>query len=171
MNRLATKTTYLEMLAPDLRPVAAPAGDIEVVRLPAPELKEYRTLYSSVGQDYHWVDRVLMPDAELQRILQDDRVEIYVLKVDRQVAGYAELDRRVPGQIEIAYFGLVPPFIGKGLGKYLMGWTVERAWSHRPSRVWVHTCDLDHEAALPNYLKAGFRIYDQRIVEQMVPDG
>lgn len=170
VKQLTTQTTYLEMLALDLRPRAAPAGDLDVVRLPAPELKEYRALYSSVGQAHRWVDRLLMPDDELQRILQDDRVEIYLLKVDRQLAGYAELDRRVPGQIEIAYFGLLPQFIGRGLGKYLLGWTLERAWSYQPNRVWVHTCDLDHAAALPNYLKAGFRIYDQRIVQQVVAD-
>lgn len=170
MKRLISKTTYLEMLAPNWRPTAAPAGGVEVVPLPAPELQQYRGLYSSVGRDYHWVDRLLMPDDQLQRILRDERVEIYVLKVEGQVAGYVELDRRSQGQIELAYFGLFPQFIGRGLGKFLLGWALERAWSYQPSRVWVHTCDLDHKAALPNYLQAGFRIYDQQIVEQIVPD-
>ena len=69
-----------------------------------------------------------------------------------------------------AYFGLFPAFIGKGLGKYLLAWALDRAWSFNPRRVWVHTCDLDHPAALPNYLRAGFTVYDETVVEQIVAD-
>ena len=111
-----------------------------------------------------------MPDEQLQAILTDDRVEIFVLQVADQSAGYAELDRRLENEIELAYFGLFPSFIGQRLGHCFLNWTLRTAWSHSPDRVWVHTCDLDHPAALPNYLKAGFRIYDERLVDQFVPD-
>jgi GNAT superfamily N-acetyltransferase len=123
-----------------------------------------------VGRDYCWVDRNLMPDEDLRRIIQDPGVEVYVLSVAGAPAGYAELDRRQPGEIELAYFGLFPDFVGRGLGKFFLAWAVERAWSHGPRRVWVHTCDLDHPAALPNYLKAGFVVYDERVIEQVVAD-
>jgi GNAT superfamily N-acetyltransferase len=81
-----------------------------------------------------------------------------------------ELDRRTPGEIELAYFGLFPQFIGNGLGKYLLAWALRQAWSYGPRRVWVHTCDLDHEAALPTYLNAGFTVYAEKMVEQAVPE-
>ena len=89
--------------------------------------------------------------------------------VDGQPAGYSELDRREPGQIELAYFGLFPQFIGQGLGKYFLGWTLDRAWSYGPDRVWLHTCDLDHPAALPNYQQAGFVVFDEQMIQQVVP--
>ncbi len=110
-----------------------------------------------------------MPDEQLQAILRDDRVEVFVLSVAGELAGYSELDRRVESDIELAYFGLFPNFIGQGLGRFLLDWTLRTAWSRRPRRVWVHTCDLDHPAALPTYLKAGFRAYDEQIIEQFVP--
>jgi GNAT superfamily N-acetyltransferase len=111
-----------------------------------------------------------MPDDELRAMIQDERVEIFVLSIGQQPAGYAEIDRRQAGEIELAYFGLFPHAIGIGLGKYLLNWILRTAWSYRPRRVWVHTCDLDHPAALPNYLKAGFHVYDETVVEQWVPD-
>jgi GNAT superfamily N-acetyltransferase len=170
MKRILTKTTYLEMLAPAMPDVAPPAADLRIERVLSPSADYYRFLYNSVGKGFCWVDRNLMPPDALQRIVGDDAVEIYVLYVDRQPAGYAELDRRIAGEIELAYFGLFPGFLGKGLGKYFLVWALRQAWSYGPRRVWVHTCDLDHEAALPNYLKAGFSIYDERIVEQAVPE-
>ena len=117
-----------------------------------------------------WVDRNRLADTDLQAILDDPRIEIYLLQVDRQPAGYAELDRRITDQVELAYFGLFPQFVGQGLGKYFLGWIVHRAWQGQPRRVWVHTCDLDHPAALHTYLQAGFQIYDERFIDQVVPD-
>jgi GNAT superfamily N-acetyltransferase len=70
-------------------------------------------------------------------------------------AGYAELDGRVEGEIELAYFGLVPDFIGQRLGPWLLDWAVRRAWIGA-RRVWVHTCTLDHPGALAMYERAGF---------------
>ena len=79
-------------------------------------------------------------------------------------AGYVELDRRVEGEVEIAYFGLVPDCIGRGLGSALLDWALERAWSDRPCRVWLHTCSLDHPKALAVYRRAGFEVYDHEVV-------
>jgi GNAT superfamily N-acetyltransferase len=169
VKRILTKTTYLEMLAPPATAVMAPPiVGTRIERRHAPTVAAYRFLYNGVGRAYTWVDRNLMPDDELLRIVADELVEIDVLYVGEETAGYVELDRRTAGQIELAYFGLFPDFVGRGLGKYLLSWAVARAWSFKPRRVWVHTCDLDHAAALPNYLKAGFSIYDEKIVEQVI---
>lgn len=165
-----TKTTYLEMFEPPADRFAPPRDDMYVRRLISPGVEEYRTLYRGVGSQLNWVDRLVMPSAELQAILSDDRVEVHLLMVADQPAGYAELDRRTPDQIELAYFGLFPHFVGQGLGKFFLNLTLHQAWSYAPQRVWVHTCDLDHAAALPNYLRAGFKAYEERMIEQFIPE-
>jgi len=171
MKRIPTKTTYLEMRVPpdtELPPLAGVQPQIQ--RLPQPTVDFYRFLYNSVGAPYQWVDRNLWPDPQLQTLLDDQHIEIYLMQIDGQPAGYAELDRRSPGQVELTYFGLFPQFVGRGLGTYFLRWTLQQAWSGNPQRVWVHTCDLDHPAALPTYLKAGFQIYDEKIIQQVIPD-
>jgi GNAT superfamily N-acetyltransferase len=169
MPHLSTKTTFLEMFEPPVE-TAPPRSDLNIERIWRPSNEFYRRLYRAVGADFHWVDRLVIADEQLQAVLTDDRVEILVLSVANETAGYAELDRRQPNEIELAYFGLVARFIGQGLGKYFLNCALRTAWSYRPSRVWVHTCDLDHPAALPTYLKAGFRVYYEQIVSQFVPD-
>jgi GNAT superfamily N-acetyltransferase len=170
MPRILTKTTYLEMLRPPPEEIPPPCSDLRIRRVVRPSNEFYRQLYRSVGADLYWVDRLVMPDEELQSILLDDRVEVFVLGVGGETAGYSELDRRQDAEIELAYFGLFPKFVGQGLGGYFLNWSLRTAWSYQPRRVWVHTCDLDHPAALPAYRKAGFRVYDERIIDQFVPD-
>jgi GNAT superfamily N-acetyltransferase len=170
-QRVLTKVVYLEMRAPSERQVTPPATDIRIQRACGLSVEQYRELYRGVGAAYHWTDRIRMPDALLRGIIEDDRVEIYVLYVADRPAGYAELDRRVGGEVELSYFGLFPAFVGRGLGAYFLSWALAQAWSYGPRRVWVHTCDLDHPAALPLYLRAGFVAYDQRTVEQPADEG
>ena len=168
MSIIKTKTTYLEMFSPPQFEVGVLQTGRKVIRLPLPSVGFYRRLYRAIGSNFHWIDRLLMPEDDLRAIIQDDLVDIFVLYENQEPIGYSELDRRVCNEIELAYFGLFPEVIGQGLGKYLLNWTLRTAWSHRPRRVWVHTCDLDHPAALPNYLKSGFQIYDESIVEQPI---
>ena len=78
------------------------------------------------------------------------------------------LHRRVDGEVELVYFGLAPDFIGQGLGKYFLNRMLLHAWSYVPKRVWLHTCELDHEAALPTYRKAGLAVYHERVIVQKV---
>ncbi len=121
MKRVLTKTTYLEMFAPPAANLP-PLPGTRIERLHAPTAEGYRSLYNGVGRAFHWTDRNRMADDELLRIIQSDSVEIYVLYVDGEPAGYVELDRRIAGEVQIAYFGLFPAFIGKGLGKYFLAW-------------------------------------------------
>jgi GNAT superfamily N-acetyltransferase len=107
------------------------------------------------------VDRLPWTDEEIQAYLGDPAVSLWVLTVADEIAGYFELmaDEGDHEAIQIAYFGLMPSFTGRGLGGYLLTEAVERAWEAGARRVWVHTCSLDHPAALPNYLKRGFTIF------------
>jgi GNAT superfamily N-acetyltransferase len=152
--------TYLEMHArPAHLNVAPPSEDLAIVQAKPPTISFYRYLYDTVGGGWQWRDRRVMSDETLRAIVQHPLVETHVLYADGTPAGYAELDRRKATEIELAYFGLIPEFIGRGLGRYLLHWTIDRAWSYGPSRYWVHTCTLDHPKALPNYENAGFRRY------------
>jgi GNAT superfamily N-acetyltransferase len=170
-------THYLEMRD---RPAAAvppaPPG-VTIVRAAAgPGLvRFYRFLYDGVGEPWHWYARRTMTDAELAAIVEDARVEIHVLYQDGVPLGYAELDRRIEGEVELAYFGLFPGAVGRGLGGWLLAWAIARAWAPADTgRIWVHTCSLDHPAALPVYLRAGFietgeSRHRQTIVERSAP--
>ena len=124
MPEIQTKTTYLEMFEPPTRQTAISSSDFHVQRIDSPSIDYYRQLYRSVGASHYWVDRLVMPDEQLRSILHDERVDVFVLQVAGQTAGYSELDRRAAGEIELAYFGLLPSFIGRGLGKVLLDWTL-----------------------------------------------
>ncbi|MDA1099658.1 MAG: GNAT family N-acetyltransferase [Proteobacteria bacterium] len=122
----------------------------------------YRYLYDAVGQPWYWTDRKKLSDPELAAIIQAEAVEIYVLYVGGVPAGFYELDARNMPDMELAYFGIVPEFIGHGLGSYLLSQALETMWHHDPERVLVNTCTLDHPKALPMYQRFGFRPYDRR---------
>lgn len=151
--------THLEMLtAPAASALAQPPLPQPLVLMTArnPSLRFYRFLYSSVGDPWLWYERRKMPDDQLAAILADPAVEVTVAYVGGVPAGYFELDSRQPGEVELAYFGLVPEFIGLKLGPYLLDCAVRKAWAKGPKRVWVHTCSLDHPKALGLYQRAGF---------------
>jgi GNAT superfamily N-acetyltransferase len=160
------KVTYLEMFARPQRVVPPPREGLAVVHVPRPTVAWYRSMYDAVGRDYDWTGRKKLSDAELAAILNDSRDEVHVLMADGVPAGFAELDRRTEAEIELVQFGLMPAFIGQGLGKYFLQWTIDTAWSYGPNRFWLHTCTKDHPAALPNYLKAGFGIYKEEVKDQ-----
>jgi GNAT superfamily N-acetyltransferase len=166
IDGMMVKTTYLQMFAQPQRVVPQPREGLAVVHAKKPTVAYYRFLYDTVGEDYDWTSRRKLSDAQLAAILNDPRDEVHVLMVDGVPAGFAELDRRIEGEIELVQFGLMPDFIGQGLGKYFLQWTIDKAWSYGPSRFWLHTCTKDHPAALPNYLTAGFAIYKEEVKDQ-----
>jgi GNAT superfamily N-acetyltransferase len=168
MKTIPVKTFYLEMRRPPERRVPPPIGGTEIARVERPAIAFYRSLYDAVGRDWEWLDRQRMSDDELRAIIHHDRVEFHVLYVAGKPAGFCEMDRRVEGEVQIVYFGLAPDFIGKGLGKYFLNRMLDHAWSYGPDRVWLHTCEMDHEAALPNYRQAGLVVYDERVVMKEV---
>lgn len=157
---------YLEMLAPAIRSIPAPREGMKVTHVPSPTVTYYRSLYNAVGEPYRWLSRRKISDEVLQSIIGGPQVEIHVLQIGGQSAGFAELDRRQPGEIELTQFGLTPEFIGQGLGRWFLQWTIDKAWSYAPKRFWLHTCTLDHPAALHNYVKAGFVKFKQETIRR-----
>ncbi|MBL7995079.1 GNAT family N-acetyltransferase [bacterium] len=152
-------TTYLEMVE---KPADIPSGNPEgalIMRANRPTVSFYRFLYNTVGENWKWVDRKKLSDDDLRIIIQDENVEVHVLYKNGVPAGYVELDFRQISEVEIAYFGLMPEFIGQGSGKRLLQWAINSAWERNPKRLWLHTCSLDHPGALQLYQKCGFKIY------------
>jgi ribosomal protein S18 acetylase RimI-like enzyme len=131
-----------------------------VVRCESCDPDAYRELYEGVGTDYHWRDRRSWSDDQLRAHLGNPSIAIWVLRQGSSPRGFFELARHDDGSVEIAYFGLMPMGIGQGLGRALLTTAVEVAWNLEPvpSRVWLHTCTLDHPAALANYLARGFQV-------------
>jgi GNAT superfamily N-acetyltransferase len=171
MPNLDVVRTYLEMLSPEsLRPSRLDDPRLTLASEQPCSVPLYRTLYQEVGELYHWRDRLAWSDATLARHLERDDVAVWVLRVEGQLAGYFELVHHADGSVEIAYFGLRQPFIGRGLGGHLLTRAVDEAWRSGATRVWLHTCTLDGPAALPNYLARGFREYRRETYSTEIPE-
>jgi len=152
--------TFLEVRERSERPPATPPSEgLSILRAERPTVSFYRYLHDTVGEPWKWYERREMTDSELTEIVTDPKVEVFVLYKSGVPAGYVELDWRVANEVQIAYFGLMPEFIGRGFGPYLLDWAVDHSWKQNPARIWVHTCPLDHPSALATYERAGFRQY------------
>ena len=158
--------TYLEMTRRPPLPMVAPTPKkLALLQATNPTVAFYRFLYHAVGRDWIWTDRKKLSDDALAEIIKDERVDVFVLYVDGVPAGFFELDRRGMPDIDLAYFGIMPDFIGQRLGPYLLTKAVDIAWSREPERLTVNTCTLDHPKALPMYQRFGF----QPIARKEVP--
>jgi GNAT superfamily N-acetyltransferase len=162
--------TYMEMTAPPTRPtVPLPPGKHALLRVDNPTIAFYRFLYNTVGEQWLWTDRRRMSDETLLSLVDHPEVELYVLYTGGQPSGFVELDRRPKPELAFAYFGLMNEFIGRGLGKYLLNWAVDQAWSYGPEKLTVDTCTLDHPRAIGEYQRAGFRPVKQMAKRMLDP--
>jgi GNAT superfamily N-acetyltransferase len=154
-GHIGAVVTYLEMTGrPPLRPL--PASPLRLERWREPEPARYRLLFERVGARWLWYSRLLMDDERLGA----EMAEVHAV-VDRSgiEVGMVELDLRGEGECLIRFLGLVPELAGRGHGKWLLARALALAWRPGVSRVAVNTCTLDHPAALPAYLRAGFTAY------------
>ncbi|MFE1598292.1 GNAT family N-acetyltransferase [Methylobacterium sp. ID0610] len=165
-THVAAIVTSLEMRA---RP-ALPETDGSPLPLDAigADLPRYRALFARIGTPWLWFSRRRIDDAALAAILGDPAVTAWAWREDGQDLGLLELDERVPGEVEIAFFGLAPGAIGRGIGRRMMTEALRRAWSRPVRRVWVHTCTFDHPGAVTFYERSGFRAFARQI--EVVPD-
>lgn len=172
-NSTLLRVNYLELTQ---APAAIPehVGD-ERVGLETLGLREYLEIYRRVGEPLRWDQRLNMPREELAALLQAERTRIYVLRDAAGIAqGLCELDRKQWPEIELKNFGLTPQAQGRGLGTWLLRTALHGEWRagpaageglaacQGPSRIWLHTDEWDHPAAVSVYVRAGFRIYMTR---------
>jgi GNAT superfamily N-acetyltransferase len=147
-------------------PAPDPGLEVRRAELPSPELS--RMLYAGVGADWYWTDRLAWTWERWHEWLDRGELETWVAYVRGTPAGFFELERSADA-VEIASFGLLPAFIGRGIGTRLLDHAIRRAWELAPRRVWVHTCSLDGPAALRTYQGRGLEIYDERVEDVLLP--
>jgi GNAT superfamily N-acetyltransferase len=161
-GELAAVVTYLEMHAPPEDDV--PTSPLSLRRIEQPTAEQYRRLFRLVGAPWLWFSRLIMDDEALEAVIRDPAVELYAVANEQgSDVGMLELDFRQPRECELAFIGLVPELSGKGHGRWLLAEAIRRAWRDRVARVHVHTCSLDHPAALSAYRRAGFMPYKRAI--------
>ena len=121
--------------------------------------------YKNVGKKHNWVDRLTWTEERWIKYTSDKKVKTYVLKRNDDLAGYFELilhlDKK---EVEIAYLGLLEEYQNKKLGSYLLSSAIKNSFRESPKRVWVHTCSLDHQNALSNYIARGMKIFKKETV-------
>lgn len=148
--------TYLRMPRPEsLRP-ARHVPEARATRIEPCSPARYRELYAAVGHDWHWHDRDAWSDERLAEHLADPAVSVCLFTVAGDAVGYFELQRHDDGDVELAYFGLFPAWIGRGLGGAMLTAATLQAWQLGATSVWLHTCTLDHPHAIANYHARGF---------------
>ncbi len=153
-------TTYLEMRSADqLQPKRASVRF--QIRETERDWRFNRDLYIRVGEQWDWVDKRSWTDVQWREYAMAPALTTFAGYYDEALTGYFELRRDTAGGIEIAYFGLLPEWIGRGLGGALLTSAIEKAWHMEPNplRVWVHTCNRDHPQALANYQARGMVVY------------
>ena len=140
-------------------PKAGPPGfEVAAVAPPSPELNS--RFYRDVGARWNWTDRLPWTENDWRHYVDQPAVTTWVGRWDGQEVGYFELESQHDGDLEIVYLGLLPAFIGQGLGGALLSAAVRCAWEPPDTqRVWVHTCSFDHRHALANYRKRGFVVF------------
>lgn len=158
---------YLEMRSrPQPTSTTGKVFDFKKLQVPI-EVNQYRQLYYGVGKQWNWLDRMVMPDQELENLINANSTEVYSVSIEGITAGFAEF-MQTNNFVEIVYFGLFPEFIGKGVGKQFLQAVVEKAWAYDPTWIQLNTCELDHPNALPVYLKVGFSLVREENEERRV---
>ena len=161
---------YLQTLDPsELRPRGFPEAPVQVLECTVKEWRYNRFLYRLVGEPWQWTGKLEWSRAQWEAYVQSERLRTWVGYWDGSPAGYYELHRADDDSVQIAYFGLVAAFIGQRLGGALLTHAIRTAWAWGTSRVWVHTCSLDHPSALANYRARGMRIYRQLEADPVRP--
>lgn len=170
-TRIAVEVTFLRMDRGLCGPVPKLPLGMKVERLfPRCTVPQYRELYATVGQDYVWWLRRTLSDADLDSLLSDRAISISVLTGAEGELGFYELDRRAWPVMNLAYFGLFPRVVGRGIGMGFLCHAISSAWAEGPVALTVNTCTADHARALPNYLEAGFTKLRTVREEWPVPD-
>ena len=161
-TRVSVRRTHLELRRPnELRPGRPPGESVQLLlRRPISGI-DYLELYALVGELWLWRDRLAWTEEELDRYLSSPDVQVWSAHVRGTTAGYFELRQHADRAVELMYFGLAPPFIGRGLGGWLLTRAVQEAFALDASRILLNTCTLDAPQALPNYLARGFTIVSE----------
>ena len=144
----------------DLNQSKSPGSSFKISEVSPPDVQLNKFFYKQIGRKHRWIDRLAWEDKKWIEYVENPRVKTFVLKDNSTLAGYFETIRDVNyNHSEIAYFGILEEYFGKKCGGYLLSEAIKKLFSEGISRVWLHTCSLDHENAIKNYLARGMQIF------------
>ena len=160
------KRKYLEIKSlNELIETLTPPIGYTVYFLNPPNFQLNKFFYKNIGKDHQWVDRLVWSEKEWIDYVSSKKVKTYILKKNEDICGYFELIfHNEKNEFEIAYFGLLQEYQNKKLGSFLLSFAIKKCFEQKINRVWVHTCSLDHDNALNNYLSRGMKIYKRETV-------
>ncbi len=169
MQQTLVTTWYLDYQGPTVQPVTWP-NDVQLVEaeIASPELNQF--LFRTVGGPWRWYSRLSWSYQQWLTYLEQQQVRTWLLWNKGTPAGYIELVKHQDNSVEIMFFGLLPQFVGQGLGKKLAQQAIYLAHSWQATKVWLHTCSADHPAALHNYQQAGFKIVNSEKALETLPE-
>lgn len=164
-------TYYLEMKSASSMKDKSESKGLRIYECEIKQFQLNRFLYQFVGEAWEWKDRIYWSDEEWKAYAENGDLRTWVAYYRGSPAGYYELQQQDGGDVEIAYIGLTPKFIGQGFGGYLLSQAIKSAWAWKGTdRVWVHTCTLDHPSALQNYKARGMDIYRAETANKVLHD-
>ena len=152
---------YLEIKSlEDFKEEKKPSENYSIDLVDPVDFQLNKFFYKNIGKNCQWIDRLIWTDLNWINYVSDAKISTYILKEKDEIAGYFELlFNRDTKEVEIIYFGILKEYFGKRLGGYLLSEAIKISFSMGTSRIWVHTCSLDHKNALNNYLSRGMKIF------------
>ena len=161
------KRNYLEINSiQDLIEIAKPTVDYSLNLLEPTNFQLNKFFYKNIGKKHKWIDRLVWTETQWIDYVSSKKVKTYVLKFKDDLVGFFELIIHIEKkEVEIAYFGLLEEFQNKKLGSYLLSQAIQKSFIVGIYRVWVHTCSLDHENALNNYIARGMKIFKTETIK------
>ena len=160
------KRNYLEIKSiQDLKEGVKPSDDYSLNIIEPIDFQLNKFFYKNIGKKHKWVDRLAWSEEKWTNYLSSEKVKTFVLKYRDNLVGFFELIfHSENNETEIAYFGLLEEYQNKKLGSYLLSEAIKKSFEDNVSRVWVHTCSLDHQNALKNYLSRGMKIFKEETI-------
>ena len=157
---------YLEIKSLEsLREVKKPSSNYSVNLVSPKDFQLNKYFYKKIGKNCQWTDTLVWNDLNWTNYISDEKLSTYILKDKEEIAGYFELIfNKDLKEAEIAYFGILEEYMGKQLGGYLLSVAIKNSFLMGSSRLWVHTCSLDHKNALNNYISRGMKIFKSEIL-------
>ena len=158
---------YLEIKSlKDFREVQKPTTSCRVDLLIPKDFQLNKFFYKNIGKNYRWTDRLIWDDQKWINYVSNEKQSTYVLKNKDEIAGYFEsIFNQDTRDVEISYFGILKEYFGMKLGGYLISEAIKYSFSLGASRVWLHTCSLDHKNALNNYLSRGMKVFKKEQIK------
>ena len=161
------KRNYLEISSlKDLNEGIKPSEDYSLDLIDPINFQLNKFFYKNIGKKHKWIDRLIWNEQKWIDYVSSKKVKTYVLKNKNDLVGFFELIFHFEKkEVEIAYFGILEEYQNKKLGSFLLSEAIKTSFDQNISRVWLHTCSLDHKNALNNYIARGMKIFKSEIVK------